>query len=81
MTEYIHANSKYGSFEVCADDGTLASAALKLLTARVDDGYWYDDVDEQDAMYIVACGDGKAAWKFLNDRRDYEYEWVEARSM
>lgn len=80
MTEYIHADSKWGDFEVFGDDGTLESAALKLLAERVEDGFWYDGDDAMIANSILVNQDGDRAWKFLDSRRDYEYEWVEARS-
>ena len=80
MTEYIHADSKWGDFEVFGEDGTLESAALKLLKERVEDGFWYDDEDQAVAEDIAKYGSGEKAWKFLESRRDHEYEWVEARS-
>ena len=79
MTEYIHADSKHGDFEVFGDDGTLESAALKLLAQRVEQGFWYDDEDQELAEDIVKYGSGEKAWRFLENRSDYEYEYVEAR--
>jgi len=80
MPEYIHADSKWGDFEVFGEDGTLESAALKLLAERVEQGFWYDNSDEFDAIKILSEDDGEAAWEFLDNRRDHEYEYVEARS-
>ena len=60
-------------------------AALDLLKRRVDDDYWYYNWDDGDpehqyedrAREIVALEDPKAAFRFIMERRDAEYEWVE----
>jgi hypothetical protein len=77
----ILVHDKWGTHIVRADDGTLPSAALKLLSERVEQGFWYDWPDDaaDKAKAIVDRGDGAAAWDFLEDRRDFEYEWVEAK--
>lgn len=64
---------------------TLEQAALELLTERVNEGYWYYNWDEGNpltdyedrAKKIVELQDGKAAWGFLRERSEHEYEQVE----
>lgn len=79
----ILVHDKWGTHIVRAEGGTLESAALQLLTERVKQGFWYDWPDDaaEKAQAIVDRGDGKAAWRFLDNRRDFEYEWVEAKQI
>jgi hypothetical protein len=79
--EFIRAKDKWGDHDVRSDDFTIAGAALKLLAIRAEEGFWYDDEDQGFADAIVKASDGQEAWRFLYERRDYEYEWVEARSL
>jgi hypothetical protein len=62
------------------DHGTFVFASpLTLLKQRVDDGYWYEADPEAQAWgeQIVAEGLEDEAWIFLDDRKEYEYEYVE----
>jgi hypothetical protein len=81
--DVIMANEKWGERIVRAEDGTVESAALELLSERLDLGFYYDGEAEGRAAAIVAGDDreaaGVAAWKFLLSRKDHEYEYVEVR--
>lgn len=74
----IFVKDKWEDYTVRADDNTIDSAALILLEQRVLDGFWYDGYEQEYAQDIVNKKDGDAAWSFLDSRRDYEYERVEA---
>lgn len=63
----IQAHEKHGTF--------VYESALGLLQRRIEDGYWYYDEDEKAAEAATASED--AAWRFLDSRSDYEYEYVE----
>lgn len=78
MTDYILVKDKWDDY-VIANDRGVEWAALDLLRQRVEDGFWYYDEDEEKAESIIASEDAKAALRFLLDRRDYEYEWIEVR--
>lgn len=78
MTDYILVKDKWDDY-VIANDRGVEWAALDLLHQRVEDGFWYYDEDEEKAESIIASEDAKAALRFLLDRRDYEYEWIEVR--
>jgi hypothetical protein len=62
-------------------------AALDLLRQRVEDDFWYNNWDDGDpehqyddrAKKIVELEDAPAALRFLIERRDAEYEWVEVQ--
>jgi len=78
------ARHKWGEdVYVAKDDEEFYEKALELLKERFNAGYWYDNWGpgerqwEEEAAKIVAEGDGKKAWAFLEERRDFEYEWVE----
>jgi hypothetical protein len=80
--QILVVREKHGNrYLPAATDEELHASALKLVTNRVEDGYWYYD-DEDDAAAtrasdIVQASDGTAAWRFLQERDDYEYEGVE----
>lgn len=78
MTDYILVKDKWDDYAIANDRG-VEWAALDLLRQRVEDGFWYYDEDEEKAESIIASEDAKAALRFLLDRRDYEYEWIEVR--
>jgi hypothetical protein len=88
MTETVNvivAHEKHGTFTY--------SSPFVLLKRRFDEGYWYDNWDEGDpttqwkdrAREIVEMPDGhdrdKAAWAFLRERSDHEYEWVQMQEV
>jgi hypothetical protein len=75
------AHEKHGTHLYSSETGKFDDAALELLARRVEDGYWYYDEDEEKAKRILEDSDGKAAWRFLEDRCDYEYEYVEVRTV
>jgi hypothetical protein len=74
----IMVKDKNGIYPKSSQTGKFGDAALELLAERVEDGYWYDDEDQDEAFGIVARGDGVAAWEFLQNRsyEGYEYETV-----
>lgn len=74
MSQVIHVIDKWDDFVIEADD--LDKAALGLLKERVDQGFWYYDEDEKEALEILASQNGPKAWMFLESRSDYEYEYV-----
>jgi hypothetical protein len=63
------------------DDGqTDEHNALFLLASRVDQGFWYPDPeDAARARSIADDKDGDAALRFLLERADHEYEYVEIK--
>lgn len=67
MEEVIVADEKHGIF--------VYRSALSCLTRRVEHG-WYDEPEDTRARSILGGDDEDAAWKFLLDRNDYEYEFV-----
>lgn len=67
MPEVIIAREKHGV--------ALHATALGLLKCRVAEGCWYDDPEEYE--WIINSNDESAAWGFLRNRSDYEYEGVE----
>jgi hypothetical protein len=79
----ILVKDKWGSWIKGGE--TLYDAALELLTERLEQGFWYDNWDSGNpheqykdrAEHIIEDQDGEAAWNFLYDRSDHEYEYVE----
>jgi hypothetical protein len=79
----MQLNEKHGNRFVKADD--INEAALRVITDRLNEGYWYDNWDDGDpnhqwedrAEEIVCANDAKAAYKFLSERRSQEYEGFE----
>lgn len=65
--------------------GAVYTAALGVVRERLADGYWYDGDPENQwedrARLIVEAGDGKAAWAFLCERDDHQYEGVEIKTV
>jgi len=64
------------------DAGTeeaLHASALKLVTERVEDGYWYDDEAQQIAERITKKQDGNAAWGFILRRSNSKHEYETVR--
>lgn len=59
-------------------------AALDLVTQRLEQVFWYENWDEGDpktqykdrAEEIVKAQDEDKAWKFLQERDEFEYEQV-----
>lgn len=73
MAEVILAHEKHGN--------SVYGSALGLLERRVQDGYWYDGEDAENAQAVLDSGSEKAAWVFLQSRSDYEYEYVERQEV
>lgn len=79
----ILVDDKWGTWLMSGEN--LEEAALKLVTERLEQGFWYDNWDEGNsstqwedrAKKIVEDKDGKTAWDFLEERNDFEYERVE----
>jgi hypothetical protein len=65
---------------ICEGD----NAALDLVRQRLEAGFWYHNWDEGDpqaqwedrARAIVEAEDNDEAWDFLQERSDFEYEYV-----
>lgn len=76
--DILLVKDKWDDYTIENENG-VEWAALDLLRQRVEDGFWYYDEDEEKAESIIASEDAKAALRFLLDRRDYEYEWIEVR--
>jgi hypothetical protein len=57
---------------VCTEAGDRNRVCLKVLGERIADGGWYDEDDVSGAT--AALLSGRSAYKFLSNRRDYEYE-------
>jgi len=80
-TAYV-LHEKHGTRVVANPD-----AALKIVTERLNEGWWYDNWDEGDpstqwedrARKIVADGDNNAADDFLTERQHHEYEGFEVQ--
>lgn len=60
-------------------EGHEEDAALRLVTERVEQGFWYDGKDKENAEKIIAESRGDDALTFLIARSDYEYEYVEIK--
>ena len=79
--EYLHIEDKHDNYDLFG--GSIEQVALHLLKERVKEG-WYvsgEPGDQERAEDIARAEDGAAALGFLLARRDYEYEWVEVRTM
>lgn len=60
------------------DNGIFVYATAEdLLLSRVDDGYWYDSADQEEAKRILDSGSESEADRFLTKRKNYEYEGFE----
>lgn len=78
MTRILTWFDKNGDYpyDATGEEG-LARAALEILDERLVQGYLgYPDDAEDRAYEILEAEDGKAAYQFLLDRNDYEYERV-----
>jgi hypothetical protein len=80
--EIIILSEKHGDRYLKVEPNKEA-VALEILRERVADGYWYenwgDDPQNQwetDAQNIIDIDDGVAAWEFLQERSDHEYEGI-----
>ena len=74
--EMLLVKDKWDDYVISNDRG-VEFAALDLLRQRVEDGFWYLDDAETKASEIVKNEDAKMALRFLLNRRDHEYEWIE----
>jgi hypothetical protein len=54
-------------------------AALRLVTERVDQGFWYDGAALEIATKIIQERRGDDALFFLLGRAEHEYEYVEVQ--
>lgn len=67
-----------------ATDEELYQSAMELLKQRNEQGFWYDNWNSGNpsaeyktrAEAIIESGDGRAAWRFLQERSEFEYENV-----
>lgn len=85
--QVIKVKDKWSDYVIDAGDSAedLYRAAMKLLTKRYDEGFWYENWDDGDpknqwadrARIIIDADDTRAAWNFLKERSDFEYEYVE----
>lgn len=81
----IVLHEKHGNRVIAHTD----EAVLNLIGERLEEGWWYDDWDdgnlahqwEQRARAIVDDQDASAAWRFLRERKDHEYEGYEETVM
>ena len=76
VMEMLLVKDKWDDYTIANDKG-VEWAALDLLRQRVEDGFWYHDEAETKASEIVKHEDADMALRFLLNRRDHEYEWVE----
>jgi len=79
MTRVLTWYDKHGDYlyDATGEEG-LAKAALTILQERLDQGYLsYPDDAEEKAGKILLAQDGAAAYEFLRDRDDHEYERIE----
>lgn len=64
----IVADEKHGT--------AIYVSALVCLRHRLDEGFWYDEDTAEKGEEAWNAGE-EAAWEFLRNRRNAEYEYVE----
>jgi len=69
---YINFKTKWGDRIVCGYDEETIFAYI--LEERIDDGFWYDEAETQDAQRMMENG---YAERFMRRRRIHEYEGYE----
>ena len=79
MSKVLVVIDKYGTTVYGANG--IETAAIELLSERVESGYWYDD--DTEPSLILAGGSGEMAlqWLLYRAREGYEYEWVEVQEL
>lgn len=75
---YLKVTDKYSTSIVLLNSiEDVQTQSLALLSYRVKDGYWYNDEAAKLAKAIVDANNGAAAYMFLSERTDCEYEEFE----
>lgn len=79
MSTVIKWKDKHGDVLYDANNSQeFTEAVLTIIQTRLDQGYLDHPDDAEDrARKILASGDKDAGWRFLCERKDYEYEYVE----